>query len=141
MPETKTACRLVTPQPGSVGPQALFYQPGVSRQTTGAVGIHMQLATIPARSQGKAHKHEHHETAIYAISGTTGVRFGEQLEHDLEVPEGSFLYIPADLPHLPYNATDASATVVIARTDACDPEGVVMLPDLDRDVLSAKSLN
>ncbi|AXF78728.1 cupin domain-containing protein [Erwinia tracheiphila] len=96
----------------------------------------MQLALIPPHSQARAHKHEHHETSIYALKGTTRVRYGENLQHDLEVPEGSFLYIPANLPHLPYNNTDTQATVVISRTDACDPESVVMLPMLDRDVLA-----
>ncbi|MCX8956078.1 cupin domain-containing protein [Erwinia psidii] len=135
MDSTEARCRLITPQPVEEGVQGLIYQQGISRQSAGAQGIHMQLAFIPPHSQGRAHKHEHHETAIYALKGTTRVRFGENLQHDLEVPEGSFLYIPADMPHLPYNASDSQATVVISRTDACDPEGVVMLPMLDRDVL------
>lgn len=136
MPEKESECRLIRPQPASAGRQGLEYQQGISRQTAGASGIHMQLANIPPNSQGRAHKHEHHETAIYALRGTTRIRYGEQLEYDMEVPEGCFLYIPASLPHIPYNATNLPATVVIARTDACDPESVVMLPDLDCDVLS-----
>lgn len=138
MESKEKECRLITPQPVEQGVQGLIYQQGVSRHTAGAEGIHMQLALIPAYSQGRAHKHEHHETAIYAMKGTTRVRYGEHLQHDLEVPEGSFLYIPANVPHLPYNLSDSQATVVISRTDACDPESVVMLPELDRNVLTGE---
>jgi uncharacterized RmlC-like cupin family protein len=116
----------------------MTYHPGISRETAGSENIHMQLATIPPRSQGRAHKHEHHETAIYALIGTTRLRYGEQLENDLEIPEGCFLYIPEGIPHLPYNPGNSPATAVIARTDASDPENVVMLPELDRDVLTGE---
>ncbi|MEQ9872375.1 cupin domain-containing protein [Pectobacterium brasiliense] len=51
------------------------------------------------------------------------------------MPEGNFLYIPENVPHLPYNPSDDVAVLVISRTDANDQESVVMLPELDRNVL------
>ena len=90
------------------------------------------LATIPPRARAKAHKHEAHETAIYAISGTSHVWYGEQLEHHAVVAPGDFLYIPANTPHLPYNPSETEAAVaVIARTDPNEQESVSMLPELD----------
>jgi hypothetical protein len=48
------------------------------------------------------------------------------------VRAGDFLYIPANLPHLPYNLSQSeSCVVVIARTDPNEQESVVLLPELD----------
>jgi len=45
---------------------------------------------------------------------------------------GDFVYIPANMPHQPYNRSQTEpATAVIARTDPNEQESVVMLPELD----------
>ncbi|MCI1678237.1 MAG: cupin domain-containing protein [Ewingella americana] len=139
MSAIKPQCRLTQPQPTFIGKQGLSYQVGVSHELVGSENIHMQLATIPPHSQAKAHRHEHHETAIYALSGTSSVRYGDALEHFSEVPAGSFFYIPKNVPHLPYNNTDTPAVVVISRTDANEQESVIMMPELDFDVLASKA--
>ncbi|WP_256853647.1 cupin domain-containing protein [Pantoea sp. Fr+CA_20] len=128
-------CQVVTPKSVFSGKQGLSYVVGISKETVGSSHLHMQLARIPAMSQGKAHKHLDHETAIYALSGKTWVRFGVNLEKELEVPEGSFLYIPAGVPHLPYNKSEYIAQVIIARSDPNEQESVIMLPELDCDFI------
>lgn len=58
--------------------------------------------------------------------------YGEKLKEHLVVRAGEYLYIPAGMPHLPYNASETEAcTAVIARTDPNEQESVVLLPDLD----------
>ena len=48
------------------------------------------------------------------------------------MPPGTFFYIPADVPHLPYNPSATEEVVaVIARTDPNEQESVVLLPELD----------
>ncbi|MCL6379626.1 cupin domain-containing protein [Pectobacterium brasiliense] len=133
--ERDVYCQRIAPQAQYQGKQGLVYSVGISRETVGAQHLHMQLAWIPPRSQGKAHKHEHHETAIYTLSGISCMYYGEQLENWIELPEGNFLYIPENVPHLPYNPSDDVAVLVISRTDANDQESVIMLPELDRNVL------
>ncbi len=128
----KPVCRVVSPGPTFVGAQALTYAVGVSAESVGARGIHMQIVHIPPGGRAKAHKHAAHETAIYALSGTSHVWHGERLEHHSVVQPGAFFYIPADVPHLPYNPSATERVVaVIARTDPNDQESVVLLPDLD----------
>jgi uncharacterized RmlC-like cupin family protein len=115
-----------------VGKQGFSYAPALSAETVGARAIHMQLLTVPPGGRAKAHKHEHHETAIYAISGIAGMYYGEKLEHHLTLKAGEFLYIPADTPHLPYNISKTEpAIAVVARTDPNEQESVVLLPELD----------
>jgi uncharacterized RmlC-like cupin family protein len=92
----------------------------------------MQLLTIPPGGRAKAHKHAAHESAIYLLSGVGGMWYGHQLEHHVQLEPGDFLYIPADMPHLPYNPSTAESTVaIIARTDPNEQESVVLLPHLD----------
>jgi len=83
--------------------------------------------------QAKAHKHEDHETAIYILSGESGMWYGESLEEHLTARAKDFVYIPADMPHLPYNLSKTDSVVtVIARTDPNEQESVLLLPALDR---------
>jgi uncharacterized RmlC-like cupin family protein len=114
------------------GKQGLEYTVGISAESAGASGIHMQMLTMPPGARAKAHKHATHETAIYAVSGTSGVWHGEQLEHHSIVEAGDYFYIPADVPHLPYNPSKTETVVaIIARTDPNEQESVVLLPELE----------
>ncbi len=45
---------------------------------------------------------------------------------------GDFMYIPANVPHLPINPSPTeTAVAILARTDPMEQESVVLLPDLD----------
>jgi uncharacterized RmlC-like cupin family protein len=126
------SCRLLQAGESFIGKQGLKYAVGISAESVGAQGIHMQLVTIPPGGRAKAHKHATHETAIYALQGESGVWHGERLEHHSIVKPGDFFYIPADVPHLPYNPSKTDNVVaVIARTDPNEQESVVLLPELD----------
>ena len=129
-------CRLLRAGEQFVGKQGLTYTPAISAESAGSKGIHLQLVTIPPGGRAKAHKHAAHETAIYALSGTSGMWYGENLEHHMLVKPGDFLYIPADMPHLPYNpSATENCVAVIARTDPNEQESVVLLPHMDEKVL------
>jgi uncharacterized RmlC-like cupin family protein len=128
----ETECRLVQAGAAFTGKQGLQYAVGISAETVGARGIHMQLVTIPPGARAKAHKHATHETAIYALNGTSAVWHGERLEHHTVVAPGDFFYIPADVPHMPYNPSATEPVVaVISRTDPNEQESVVLLPELE----------
>ena len=92
----------------------------------------MHLLTIPPGGRAKAHMHENHETAIYCLDGEALTYWGHRLENVTVLKAGEMFYIPAGMPHLPINATDRPASVIIARTDPKEQESVVLLPELDR---------
>lgn len=125
------SCQKTRPTGTYAGKQGFTYNEGVSAESMGAEGICMHLLTIPPGGRAKAHKHATHETVIYAISGSTVMFWGEQLEHRMELSEGEILYIPKDMPHLPMNLSDRPAVAVIARTDPHEQESVVLLPELE----------
>ena len=76
-PKPPLSCRVVRAGEPFVGKQGLTYAAGVSAETVGARGIHMRLVRIPPGGRAKAHKHVAHESAIYGISGESGVWHGE----------------------------------------------------------------
>jgi len=131
-PAATQTCRLVRAGRYFQGKQGLMYAPAISAETVGSRALHMQLLTIPPGGRAKAHKHASHESAIYLLSGTGAMWYGHQLEHHVQLQPGDFLYIPADMPHLPYNpSTTEDAVAVIARTDPNEQESVILLPELD----------
>ncbi len=127
----KPACAKFRPGQTYAGKQGFNYAGGISAETAGSSGICMHLLTIQPGDRARAHLHENHETAIYAISGTSEMWYGDQLESHMVLEEGEMLYIPAGVPHLPANRSDRPCTVVIARTDPNEQESVVLLPHLD----------
>ena len=129
---TQATCHIVRPGDTTyAGKQGFSYFEGIAKQTVGSKGICIHLLTIPPGKRAKAHVHENHETAIYALSGETHCWYGEQLEHHRVVREGEMFYIPAGVPHLPANLSDKPASAVITRTDPNEQESVVLLPELD----------
>jgi uncharacterized RmlC-like cupin family protein len=53
--------------------------------------------------------------------------YRDGLGQHLSVRAGQFLYIPANVPHLPYNLSDSEpCTGVLARTDPHEQETVVL---------------
>ncbi|RJL32775.1 cupin domain-containing protein [Bailinhaonella thermotolerans] len=131
--------KIVRSAPMYEGKQDLKFFSGIAAETVGSRGICMHLLTIPAGAAGRAHKHEHHESAIYMLKGRVGVWYGEGLRGYQEVGPGEFVYVPADVPHLPVNLSETEpAEAVIARTDPSEQESTVLLPDLEDRVAALR---
>ena len=122
-----TECKVIKGGESFRGKQGLDYFAGVSAQSANASGICMHLVVLPPGAKAKPHFHERHETAIYALEGATEMHWGPKLEHHLRLEAGDYLYIPAGVPHLPYNPTDRVAKAILARTDPNEQESVVLV--------------
>ena len=102
--------------------------PGVAAQTTGSRGLCLHMLTIPRGGRAKPHLHENHESAVFVLSGEAGMWYGEGLREHMWTRSGDFVYIPANMPHMPYNASDREPCVaIIARTDPNEQESVTLL--------------
>jgi uncharacterized RmlC-like cupin family protein len=124
-------CPIVRPESTYAGRQGLDYFTGISAQSVGAQGICMHLLKMPPGARAKAHLHAGHETAIYLIAGRAAMWYVPQLEYHVVMEAGEFLYIPAGMPHLPYNPFAEEAVAVLARTDPNEQESVELRPDLE----------
>jgi uncharacterized RmlC-like cupin family protein len=130
-------CALIRADSTYEGKQGFTYFHGISAESVGAGGICMHLLTIPPAGRAKAHLHESHETAIYVLSGTGRMWWGDNLEHVMDCGPGDMIYIPAGMPHLPTNPSETEPCVaVLARTDPNEQESVVLRPDLEDAVPS-----
>lgn len=117
-------CVVVSPGATYPGRQRLQYFAGVSAESAGAKGLCMHLVIIPPGGRSEAHLHEHHETVVYVLSGEGSMDWGEGLREHVTVRAGEFLYIPANVPHVTYNAGTEPCTAVLARTDPNEQESV-----------------
>ncbi len=113
------------------GAQGLDYTPGVSTETVGASGLWLGAVTIPPGARTTAHRHDHHESAFYVVSGEAEAHYGDRLQHRVVAHAGDYIYIPAGLPHVAVNRTGTPAVVIGARTDASEQESVVLMPELE----------
>ncbi len=132
---TKPTCVVIRSQEGGSyeGKQALSYFAGVSVESAGSQALCMHLLRIPPGGKANAHLHENHESAIYIISGEAEMWYGEGLKEHAVTRAGDFVYIPAGVPHQPFNSSPTEPCIaVIARTDPNEQESVVLLPELDR---------
>ena len=125
-------CKVVRGGENYRGKQGLDYFSGVSAQSAGAEAICMHLLVMPPGARAKPHYHEAHETAIYMLEGVTEFSHGANLEYVDRVEQGDFVYIPAGVPHQPYNPTDKPARALISRTDPNEQESVVLVEERDR---------
>ena len=119
-------CRLIRGGAAFRGKQGLDYRAGISAETAGATGISMHRLDMPPGATSQPHYHEAHETAIFVLEGSGEMRHGSQLEHVMTFEAGDFIYIPAGVPHQPYNPTDAPVRAVLARTNPSEQESVVL---------------
>jgi uncharacterized RmlC-like cupin family protein len=129
-----TECRLIRGGEGFRGKQGLDYFAGISAESVGARAICMHLLEMPPGASARPHYHEAHETAIFALEGTAEMRHGQNLEHVMRIEAGDFVYIPAGVPHQPYNPGEAPVRAVVARTDPNEQESVVLVDEQSEGV-------
>ena len=120
-------CKIVRGGEGFRGKQGLDYFSGISAESAGSGAICMHMLVMPPGAEARPHYHEAHETAIYMLEGAASFRHGPKLEHLDHVEAGDYIYIPAGVPHQPFNPTDAPARALVARTDPNEQESVVLL--------------
>jgi uncharacterized RmlC-like cupin family protein len=71
---------------------------------------------VPAGAQSRPHYHENCESALYMLSGSIEIRWGDHLEDTLIVEPGDMLYVPPRETHILQNLSDAEpAEYVVAR--------------------------
>ncbi len=62
-------CTVVRAGDSYAGKQGLDYGAGIAAESSEARAICLHRLTMPPGARARAHLHEHHESAIYVISG------------------------------------------------------------------------
>lgn len=126
-----TTCKVIPSGAAYEGQQGLTYLAGLTGATAGSRAICMTLAVLPPGARAKTHLHRGIETAVYVIDGEAAMYFGERLQEAVVGRAGEYMYVPADMPHLVMNRSNAVCRAVVAHTASDDQAGIVMLPELD----------
>ena len=112
--------------------QGSDYQPGVSAETTGSRVIWLGRMALPPGGRTKAHVHEHHETALYMMSGDVlELWTGDELEQCDQVRPGDYVYIPANVLHVAVNRGTKPAVFMGSRNEATAQESLILRPEMD----------
>jgi len=123
----KKSVEIVTVRPAAeiMSRQRLPYFVGVSEATAGAKGISMNLVIIPPGAAAQPHMHRGYESAIFLLQGRVKTRYGPGLRKSVINEAGDFIFIPADVPHLPINLSETEpARAIVARNDPNEQEHV-----------------
>ena len=88
---------------------------GVSEALTGSTGIHLAVATIPAHCASRPHYHVNCEAAIYVLKGEGRFVIGDNLDTELTIGPGDFIYVPAEAVHQPVNDGSDDMEIIVAR--------------------------
>ena len=99
--------RVVKPGAERELPRGVVGGAEISQATTGAHNLYMGLIRVPAGARSRPHFHENCESALYMLSGSIEIRYGDQLEERLVVEPGDMLYVPPRQTHIVRNLSDA----------------------------------
>jgi uncharacterized RmlC-like cupin family protein len=109
--------------PGSVRLAAVAPQLGIESALWGG------LFEVEPRSRTGIHHHGEQQTIAYVLSGICHVRWGKNGEHVAQAKSGDFIHVPAFLPHMETNPSDAEPFNWVVVRSTSTPI-VVNLPEL-----------
>jgi len=102
----------------------------ISQATAGARNIYMGVFRVPAGARSRPHYHAGCESAVYMLSGSLRVRWGDRLERELTLEPGDLVYVPPRETHVLENLSDSEpAEYVVARNSP--HEDAVVVPWAD----------
>jgi uncharacterized RmlC-like cupin family protein len=108
--------KVVKPGPDREVPRGVVGGAEISQATAGASNIYMGVFRVPAAARSRPHYHANCESAVYMLSGTLDVRWGEHLEASVRITQGDLVYVPPRETHILENPSDTEpAEYVVAR--------------------------
>jgi uncharacterized RmlC-like cupin family protein len=111
---------------------SVSYFSGISANTVGAKSLCMTHYVVAPTGIVNAHVHEHHEAAMFVISGSIKAFWGEDLQNSAVLSAGDFMHIPVSVPHRLVNEDSVeSADTIVVRSDPFEPERTTELPELE----------
>ena len=106
----------------------------ISQATTGATNVFMGRFRVPPGTQSRPHYHANCESALYMLSGSIEIRFGDQLQESLTVEAGDMLYVPPRETHTVANTSESEPAEYIVARDS-PTEDSVEVPWADNPIV------
>jgi uncharacterized RmlC-like cupin family protein len=118
--------KVVKPGPDRDVPRGVVGGSEISQVTTGAQRIYMAVFRVPAGAQSRPHYHEGCESAVYMLSGSLLVKWGDHLEQELTLEPGDLVYVPPRETHVLVNLSDAAPAEYVVARDSPHEDAVVV---------------
>jgi uncharacterized RmlC-like cupin family protein len=96
----------------------------ISQATAGATRIYMGVFRVPAGAQSRAHYHEHCESAVYMLSGSLEVSWGDRLEETVTIGAGDMVFVPPRETHRLLNRSETEPAEYVVARDAPTEDSV-----------------
>jgi uncharacterized RmlC-like cupin family protein len=98
----------------------------ISQATAGATNLYMGLFRVPAGTRSRPHYHANCESALYMMTGSIRIKWGDELQEELTIEPGDLLYVPPRETHIVENVSDTEpAEYVVARNSPHEDAVVV----------------
>ncbi len=98
----------------------------ISQATAGASNIYMGVFRVPPGRRSRPHYHANCESALYMLSGSILIKWGDHLERELAVEPGDMLYVPPRETHIVENLSDDEAAEYVVARDSPTEDAVVV---------------
>ena len=108
--------RVVKPADERQVPRGVVGGSEISQATTGAHNIYMGVFQVPPGARSRPHYHADCESAVYILSGSLKVMWGDQLEENVTLEPRDLVYVPPRETHVLENLSQSEpAEYVVAR--------------------------
>jgi len=118
--------KVVKPGEDRAVPRGVVGGTEISQATAGATKIYMGVFRVPAGSSSRPHYHENCESAVYMLSGTLLVKWGDHLEQELKLEPGDLVYVPPRETHVLENPSDTVPAEYVVARDSPTEDAVVV---------------
>lgn len=118
--------RLVKPGPDREVPRGVVGGAEISQATAGAHNIYMGRFRVPPGTRSRPHYHEDCESALYMLTGSVRILWGDHLEQQLDVVPGDMLYVPPRVTHVVENLSEAEPADYVVARDSPQEDAVVV---------------
>jgi uncharacterized RmlC-like cupin family protein len=98
----------------------------ISQATAGATNIYMGVFRVPARTSSRPHYHEGCESAVYMLSGSLIVRWGDRLEQEVLLEPRDLVYVPPRETHVLENPSESEPAEYVVARDSPTEDAVVV---------------
>jgi uncharacterized RmlC-like cupin family protein len=118
--------KVIKPTDDRETPRGVLGGAEISQASAGASNLYMGVFRVPPGSRSRPHYHEGCESAVYMISGSLLVRWGERLERELTLAPGDLVYVPPRETHLLENASTSDPAEYVVARDSPTEDAVVV---------------
>jgi len=118
--------RVIKPGPDREVPRGVVGGSEISQTTAGARNIYMAVFRVPPAARSRPHYHEGCESAVYMLSGTLEVKWGDHLEQQLTLERGDLVYVPPRETHVLENPSNSEPAEYVVARDSPHEDAVVV---------------